>query len=172
MDEVLHPNLVEDIEKLGSLIKDIPVAILVTLDENGRMHSRPMLTQQVEFDGDLWFFTSEGSHKMEELDWNRQVHLIYEDPKKDLFLSISGTAVAVRDLEKAKTLWRPNYQTWFPRGPSDPDLMLLKVEVDRAEYWEVVPGTPNQVARYVRTRLLRAPFVGENVEHRKIDLAG
>jgi general stress protein 26 len=172
MDQVLHPNLVEDFQKLGGLIKEIPVAMLITHDENGRIHSRPMMTQQVEFDGDLWFFASEGSHKLEEIDWNRQVHVIYLDVKKGLYLAISGTALMVQDSEKAKKLWRPIYQAWFPKGLEDPELVLLKVEVDTAEYWEITPGSSFEVGRYSKASLSRKAFAGENTEHKKMDLAG
>jgi hypothetical protein len=37
---------------------------------------------------------------------------------------------------KAKELWDPNYQTWFPAGPTDPHLALIRVRVERAEYWD------------------------------------
>jgi general stress protein 26 len=172
MEEVLHPNLSEEFKKISSFIREINVAMLITLDETGRMHSRPMLTQQVEFDGDLWFFTSESSHKIDEIGWNRQVHLIYEDSKRELYLSVSGTAVTVRDPEKEKVLWRPAYQVWFPRGLSDPDLVLLKIEVDRAEFWEVNHNHLNHMPKQSKIDFNKNPFVGENTEHKKIDLAG
>ena len=56
-----------DTAKLGELIKDIRVAMLTTVDNEGRLHSRPMATQQTEFDGTLWFFTDSDSVKVHEL---------------------------------------------------------------------------------------------------------
>ena len=44
-----------DIKKLGELIKDIRIAMLTTVDEDGSLRSRPMATQDAEFDGVLWF---------------------------------------------------------------------------------------------------------------------
>ncbi|MGE0632599.1 MAG: pyridoxamine 5'-phosphate oxidase family protein, partial [Pseudobdellovibrionaceae bacterium] len=35
---------------------------------------------------------------------------------------------------KAEELWNPLYKTWFKQGLEDPDLVLLKVKVDSAEY--------------------------------------
>ncbi|RKJ18325.1 general stress protein, partial [Butyricicoccus sp. 1XD8-22] len=46
----------DEIEILKELIKDIDIAMLTTATEEGLV-SRPMKTQEVEFDGDLWFFT-------------------------------------------------------------------------------------------------------------------
>src|SRR5690242_16073406 len=58
----------ENIEKLRDLIKGIKVAMLTTSEENGRLFSRPMATQEQDFDGDLWFFSKESSPKVEEVE--------------------------------------------------------------------------------------------------------
>lgn len=157
-DERLSPNLFEDRETLNTLIKDIKIAMLTTLDESGRMHSRPMMTQQTNFDGDLWFFTSVRSHKTLEVDWNRQVHLNYALPEKNKYVSITGTGEIVRSKQKAEELWNDVYRSWFPKGLSDPDLVLLRVEVDEAEYWESDTMASVQVK-------------GKD-QHKKMDLAG
>jgi general stress protein 26 len=171
MDDVLHPNLIEEIQKLGSLIKDFKVAMMTTLDENGKMHSRPMLTQQVEFEGDLWFFTSVSSHKIAELNWNRQVHIDYSMPEKNRFISVSGTGQIIRDPKRIEHLWRPLYHDWFPKGSRDPDLILLKVEVDQAEYWESTSSAAAQVIEIGKSALDAQGHKREIAAHKKIDLA-
>ena len=50
----------EKIEKVRDLIKGIKIAMLTTVNPtDGSLHSRPMATQEAEFDGDLWFFTAQ-----------------------------------------------------------------------------------------------------------------
>ena len=40
--------------------------MLTTVDEQGYLRSRPMSNnREVEFDGDLWFFTYGSSHKVD-----------------------------------------------------------------------------------------------------------
>ena len=46
------------------LIKDQRLAMLTTTDPSGTLISRPMALQEVEFDGDLWFFASRSSRKV------------------------------------------------------------------------------------------------------------
>jgi general stress protein 26 len=46
-----------DFAKLGQLIREIGIALLTTLDRDGRFHTRPVQTLQVEDDQALWFFT-------------------------------------------------------------------------------------------------------------------
>jgi general stress protein 26 len=124
-----------DVKLLNEKIKDIHIAMLTTLEPDNTLHSRPMITQDTEFDGDLWFFTLASAPKVEEVQQHQQVNLSYVKPSEDLFISVSGTAQLVRDRQEIKKRWKPDYKTWFPNGEDDPNLALLKVTVTRAEYW-------------------------------------
>lgn len=130
------------IEKLGKLISKVKYAMLTTADEDGTLRSRPMATQNKdEFDGDLWFFTRASAPKVGEVEREHEVNVAYAEPGDQLFVSVSGRANLVRDRAKAEELWTPAMKAWFPKGPEDPDVALLKVHVEKAEYWD----TPNSV---------------------------
>ena len=45
----------EHVAKVRQLIKESDIALLTTVTPDG-LETRPMMTQEVEFDGDLWFF--------------------------------------------------------------------------------------------------------------------
>jgi general stress protein 26 len=122
-------NKREKIEKLRGLIKDIDIAMLTTTDADGSLRSRPMGTQQAEFDGDLWFFTSADTTKVDEIERDNRVNVSYAAPK-NRFVSVSGTAVLLNDREKMKELWSPIYKAYFPDGLDDPNLRLLKIEAE------------------------------------------
>ena len=94
-----------------------------------------MLLQKAPFDGRLWFFSNDSSQKVTELQWNRQVHLIGFEPNRSQYIAISGTGSTIRDREKMKSLWKAEYQKWFPRGLFDPDLVLIEVQVDQVQSW-------------------------------------
>ena len=64
------------------------------------------------------------------------MNLSYADPRDEDFASISGTARVVRSEEKMRALWSPRLERWFPRGLDDPDLALIEVRIDKAEYWD------------------------------------
>lgn len=138
------------VEKLGELIRDIQIAMLTTIGADGILHSRPMATQKTPFDGDLWFFTAASSLKVDELQDHRQVNLNYADPKGNRYVSVSGTASVFRDRAKEEELWSPIYKAWFPKGLDDPDLLLLRVAVDEAEYWDAPSSKMVQVVGFVR----------------------
>jgi general stress protein 26 len=130
----------EEIDKLNKLIKGIHIAMLTTTELDGTLRSRPMATQQRDFDGQLWFFTGKSSHKVVEIGAEHNVNLSYADPSDNRYISISGTGRIVTDREKAKELWNPMLKAWFPKGLEDPDLALLQVTPTQAEYWDS-PGT-------------------------------
>lgn len=126
----------EKIAKLRELIKEIDFAMLTTVNEDGSLISRPMSTQQAEFDGDLWFFTSAPTGKTEDIAREQQVNVAYAQPDKQRYISVSGMAVIVNDRAKMAELWSPVYKAYFPDGLDDPNLRLIKVSVHNAEYWE------------------------------------
>lgn len=134
-------NRDEQIKKLRQLIKDIDIGMLTTVDEDGTLHSRPMSTNsEVEFDGDLWFFTYGSSHKVIEIEHQKQVNVSFSDPHKQNYVSVSGQAELVRDRTKLQQLWKPQLKAWFPKELDEPDIALLKVHVQKAEYWDAPSG--------------------------------
>jgi len=63
----------EETTKVAELMRDIKIAMLTTLDEQGNFVSRPMAQQEVEFDGDLWFFAERDSRMVRHLAANPHV---------------------------------------------------------------------------------------------------
>lgn len=157
----------ESIEKLNKLIKGIRFAMFTTVDEDGVLRSRPMATQEVEFDGDLWFFTRVDTAKVDEVRQYRQVNVSYADPDDQRYVSVMGSAEVLDDREKMAELWSPVFKAWFPEGLGDTRLRLIKVAVREAEYWD----SPNKVATaigFVKSLVTGDPSdMGEN---KKIEL--
>lgn len=136
----VNPSGADDIKRLGKLIKGIGIAMLTTTQPDGTLRSRPMVAQETEFDGDLWFISSAASGKMQEISKDQHVNVSFVDPDDHRYISCSGTARIIRDPAKAKELFTRRHEKWFPSGPDDPQLVLLKVDVHQAEYWDE-PGS-------------------------------
>ncbi len=157
------------IDKLADLINDVEIAMMTTVDEKtGTLRSRPMQTQNERFDGALWFFTSDASAKADEIEDEHEVNLSYAAPKKSRYVSVSGTARLSHDRQKMEQLWHPALKAWFPDGLETDDLALLRVAVDKAEYWDPSSGKLVQIAGFVK-----ALATGERYEpegHEKLDL--
>ena len=154
-----------DLKKLRKLIKGARVAMLTTVGPDGTLRSRPMATLKAPFEGDLWFFTRASAPKADEIRDNDHVNLSFSDGDENRYLSISGTASLVRDTSRLEQLWSGRLKNWFPDGKKDPDLALLRVRVDRAEYWDAKSASMVVLGGLVQSSLGGDP----TVENRKTD---
>jgi len=161
----------EGINKLRELIKGINIAMLTTYDGN-MIHSRPMATQDVEFDGDLWFFTGKDSAKVDEIKRNPDVNVTYSSKSRigeDSYVSVSGRASVVYDKEIIDKNWSEYLRAYFPQGKEDPNLTCIKVEAHRAEYWDYPSGSIARMIHFVKGVVTGEPAKpGDGGENKKI----
>ena len=157
----------EAVDKLKELLEGIDFCMLTTIDA-GHLRSRPMSTQQLEFDGELWFFTSDNTHKVDEIQKDGRVNVAYSQPDENRYVSVSGRAEMVKDRAKIEELWNPIHKAWFPEGLDDPHLCLLKVNVEQAEYWDA----PNSkiVQLYGLVKALATGTEADYGENKKLSL--
>jgi general stress protein 26 len=140
----------DDLEKLRELVKDIDFCMLTTVDEQGDMHSRPMSANgDIDPNGDLWFFTGASSQKVIEVRKSPKVNVSFADPANQHYVSITGTAQLVRDRKKIEELWKPEFKMWFPEGQDDPDVALLRISLEKAEYWDSPSSTIGYALSFV-----------------------
>jgi general stress protein 26 len=146
----------QQFSKVDDLIKDIRIAMLTTVDEDGSLRSRPMAAPQAAFDG---------APEVEEAQLDRQVNVSFADPAHQRYVSISGTVTLVPDRQKMEALWSPWFRAWFPGGPDEPNLALLKVDVEKAEYWNAPSNTMVQLYGVVKATLTgKALQAGEHAK--------
>jgi general stress protein 26 len=152
-----------DFGRLAELIRDIRVALLTTADRDGHFHTRPVQTLQVDADRSLWFFTDWSSPKVDELRHDVRVSLGYADPAKNVYIAVSGSGTLFRDVEKATQLWSIEQRAYYPQGPKDDRLAVLRVLIERAEYW-IAPGRASYLLAAARAAVTGKPadVIGEN----------
>lgn len=153
----------EAVEKLGELIKDIQIAMLTTAAEGGALHARPMATVKRPFDGTLWFFTDAESGKVYEVQADQNVNVAYAAPSDNTFVSVAGRASVSRDKAKIKELWSPAMKAWFPDGEDSPNIALLEIKVESAQYWDAPNNKIVNLVGLAKATLTGKPFrPGEN----------
>jgi len=159
----------QSLEKLRELIKEIDFCMLTTIDEDGDPHSRPMSSNgDIDANGDLWFFTSASSHKVDEVVRSPKVNVSFADPDNQRYVSVTGMAQLIRDREKIDELWRPEFKMWFPKGKDDPEVALLCVSLEKGEYWDSPSSTIGFALSFVSSLITgKQPDFGEN---KKVDL--
>jgi general stress protein 26 len=142
----------QDIIKLLEKIKDVKYATLTTLDANGRLHGRPMYTCAPGNDGALWFFSEKDAQKITEIQANEQVGLGYADIDNAVYVTIAGAGSVVDDQTKIKELWREDFRGFFPKGTDDPNITLIKVDIESGEYWDTPGNVLVRAFAYLKAR--------------------
>lgn len=153
----------ESRQKVRDMIKDIKIALMVTTDDDGRLRSRPMAAHQTKDTDHLWFFTHVTSQKIDHIESNPDVLLAYSDPDSQNYVSVTGKAEIVRDRALIKSMWSEMLKIWFPKGPDDPDIALIKVSMQAAEYWDGPSSAMVLAYGYLKSRITgTAADMGEN----------
>ena len=86
-----------------------------------------------------------------------RVNVVFADPDDNAYVSISGQAAVVDDPQRARELWSNMAQAWFPGGPEDPALALVKVGITHADYWDVKDNKLVQVFKMVKAAATGQP---------------
>lgn len=130
------PDRPANAARVAQLMRDIDLCMLTTVAADGALHARPMSNNgQVEFDGDLWFFSDEQTRKVREIEGDARVSVSFEAKERGLWLALEGRAEIVRDAAMKRTLWLTELERWFAHGPEDPGVVLIRVRAERAEHW-------------------------------------
>jgi general stress protein 26 len=125
-----------DMERVWTLVKDIPVAMVVTHDGQGRnMRARPMAPRPAQEEGAIYFLTDVDSGKAEEIERNSIVCLTLADTRSQRYLSITGRGEIIDDRCRIKKIWSVYDKAFWPDA-TDPRIRLLRVAPERAEFWE------------------------------------
>ena len=157
----------EALEQLRKFTDDVKIAMFSTI-ENDKIISRPMTTQEVDDEANIWFFTSKKTETASEANSNVNITLIYAHPGKNTYLCVDGAASIEDDRAKIKELWNPAMKAWFPEGEDDPDITLVKVTTSEAAYWDSAASK-----MVVFFSMIKAIVKGEEYnegEHGKLDL--
>lgn len=131
-----------DAARVWDLVDDIGVCMLTSKD-GGALRARPMHAMADREEGEIAFFTDARAHKDDEIAADPEVCLAFAKPNSNSYVSLSGEAVVTADRAEIERHWSEMAKTWFPDGPGDPNLRLLTVRPQSAEYWD---GKSNPVA--------------------------
>lgn len=138
-----------DLETFYDMIDSIEAAMMTTRRADGHLQSRPMATQKRAPGADLWFVTTAGTSKLDDLARDPHVNLAYYRDSNREWASVSGTAVLSTDRATIRELYAPDWKLWFPDEgdsrhgtPEDPRMVLIGVTVHAAAFLEVNKPRP------------------------------
>ena len=139
-----NENSARDIDRAWDLMKKIGFAMLVTRD-GGKLRARPMSAYLERENNAIFFLTDARRHKDDEIARHPDVNLSFADAGDQKYISVTGTAVVSNDRAKIKELFSLPAKAWWD-SPEDPNIRLLKITPDDAEFWD----SPGSVISYVK----------------------
>jgi general stress protein 26 len=148
--------------RVWDVIEKVGVCMLTTQSAAG-LRARPLEARPDRDAGLIFFVTDLHSAKEAEIEATPDVGLVFIDSDDKAYLSITGRACVIHDAEKTKAFWRKTDEVWWPGGPSDPNVCLLRVEPVIAELWDGPASAAVTAFEFAKARLTGAePNVGEN----------
>lgn len=140
-----------DISKVTDIINGARIGMVTTVNEQGALVSRPLAVQDVKDDGDMWFFTGLGTSQVAHVRNDPRVNVSFG--KNTEWVSVAGNAEVVTDRQIIRDMWNQTVEAWFPDGPETPEVCLLRVDSESAEYWTSPGGTAATVLQWVKSKV-------------------
>jgi len=164
----MHSNH-EATAALWKKIEHVRIGMLTTVAADNTLVSRPMTNQKVDKDGLLWFYVSDESAVSKQIDVQPNVCVSFTALEDSLYVSVSGRADIVKDKALIHSMWNPIVAAWFPNGPDDPHVALIKVEIHSAEYWDSKLSKMTQLLKMAAAAVTGKPPTDIS-DHKKIAL--
>ena len=149
----------EAIAKMKELIDHNKICMFTSNVDEVPLQTRPMTTQEVDEEGNFWFFSARDSHKNHEVRNDSRVQLLFANTSESEYLTVYGRATIVDDRQKVEEMWSPLSKAWFQEGKDDPNLTLIKVKPENAYYWE-----PKQNKMVTLFKMAASAVTGKGME--------
>ena len=151
----------DSIDTVRDIIKGTRIAMLTHVDDEGRLVSKPMATQEVDFDGTVRFIAERSSDQALSIAQRPDVNVAYSGD--GAWVSLSGKAHIVNDTDKLRELWGTFTGSWLEGGPENPNNIIIQVEGETAEYWDSPGGSKvTQVANLIKSKVTGETAEGDN----------
>ncbi len=140
MPEILNLNGKEAIEKLRMVAENIKVCMFCTKLEEQPFATRPMLIQEIDDQGDIWFLSSDVSDKNVDVKMDDKVQLLFSNHKANQYLTVYGSAYVYNDRKIIENKAAHSVKAWIPKGTEDPFIALIRIIPEKTFYWDAKLG--------------------------------
>jgi general stress protein 26 len=150
------------LNRVWDVVDRVAVCMMTTRFPGG-LRARPLEARSDRDESIIWFLSDRRGAKDDEIEAFPEICLTFIYPKEKVYLSISGRASVARDKERAKDLWNEQQQAWWPGGPSDPNVLLIRFKPEKAEIWDGPASSAVASFEFAKARATgRKPNLGEN----------
>jgi general stress protein 26 len=151
-----------ELSRVWDIIEKTGAGMLTTRFSGG-LRARPLEPRPDRDEGVIYFVTDLRGAKDDEIEAAPDVAFIIIDHEDKAYLSISGRAEVMRDDTKAAEIWRKTDDVWWPEGPADPNVRILRLVPEQAELWDGASNSAAAAYEFTKARLTgNKPDLGEN----------
>ncbi len=101
-------------------------------------HARPMTAQFENDASPIWFFGGRDNALFGAVTGagNSRAIATFTSKGHDLFAAVHGTLAIDTDRANLDRLWNPHVAAWYEDGKDDANLVLFRLDAEKAEIWE------------------------------------
>jgi general stress protein 26 len=152
----------DSLNRIWDIVEKSNSCMLMT-QFTGGLRARPLEARPDRDAGLIFFVTDYHSDKENEIQARPEVGVVFIDSKDNAYLSITGRASVLRDLERTKAIWRKSDDVWWPGGPNDPKVCALQIEPIIGELWDGPRSRLVTYLEFAKAKLTgQEPNLGEN----------
>lgn len=140
----------KNLKIIAETIEEAGVCMITTVDHNGGLASRPMIVQELDEEGNLWFFAQSNSNLMNEIRRIPVVNITFT-AGKEKFISALAIGYEAFDKKKMQELWDPSQKKLFHQAPAQEELTFLKLDLQEVEYWGAPHSPVFKIVDFMRT---------------------
>lgn len=148
------------LDRIWDVVDKAGACMLTTHFPEG-LRARPMEPRPDRDNGAVWFLTDRRGLKDDEIRSCPEVCLTVTLEAEKVYLSLTGEASACRDRKQARALWNKKQEAWWD-GPNDVNLLVLRVDLKRAEMWDDPADADYASYEFAKARIFgKKPDLGE-----------
>jgi general stress protein 26 len=139
------------VDRIWEVIEKAGVCMMATQFADG-LHVRPMVTLAQREENVVWCVTDRRGLKDDDIEVAPEVYLTFVYPNENVYLALTGEVFVSLEPEHAEVLWERMQETWWS-GPTDPNLLVMRVELWHAEMWDSPTDCPIADFQFAKARL-------------------
>ena len=128
-----HENITE---KFWKALDDSPF-VMLGLSGVDQAHTQPMTAQiDKNLNDCLYFFTNKQNRLVQSLSDSHSGVINFSAKNHSLFACVHGSMKVDNDQAIIDKFWSPVVGAWYEGGKDDPNLCMLRFDLDSAEIWD------------------------------------
>jgi general stress protein 26 len=130
----------ELLEHAREMLEMVNLCFATSVVSETEAHSRVVLTTEPSEDWGIRFMTDRRTRKMREFKSAGWLSLSYMCELDRGYVTVSGTPEYLNDKMIKLEMWHDMSRLWFPAGPSDPNLDVVELKVEKIEMVSITRG--------------------------------